>query len=77
MKLYDQTASSPGAFDRVDQTRMSPHERRMALAPILPAELIADMLIRANADLRRVFGFIGRGISALAPRKSGGRSRTG
>lgn len=69
MKPYEQATNSLSAVDRLDQIGMSPDKRRMARASMRQAELIADMLIRANEDLRHVFGFIGRGISAL-PRRS-------
>jgi hypothetical protein len=57
---------SPG--DCLDRIRMSPDQRRMARASMRQAELIVDMLMRANDDLRRIFGFIGHGIGAVARR---------
>jgi hypothetical protein len=68
MKAYEHATNSLGAVDRLDQIRMSPAERRMALASMRQAELIAEMLIRANEDLRQVFGFVRRVIGVLAHR---------
>ena len=70
MKPYAQASSSFSTVDGMDPIRVSPIERRMARASMRHAELIAAMLLRANKDLRHVFGFIGRGITgALARRK--------
>jgi len=68
MKPYEQATNSVSACHQLDQVRMSPAERRMARAYLRQAELLADLLLCADADLRRVFGFVGRGISALAHR---------
>lgn len=68
MKQDEPATRSLSVVDRLEQIRMSPSELRIARASLLQAELIADMLIRANDDLRRVFGFVGRGIGALARR---------
>jgi hypothetical protein len=68
MKPSEQAANGSGTIDRLDRIRMSPDERRMARASMHQAELIADMLMRANEDLRHILGFIGRGIGALARR---------
>lgn len=68
MKPSEHGTNSSSMVDRLDQIRMSPHERRMARASLGQAELLADMLLRANEDLRRVFGLVTRGISALARR---------
>jgi hypothetical protein len=68
MKAYEPATNSLSTVARLDQIRMNPDARRMARASLRQAELIAEMLMRANEDLRHVFGFIGRGISALARR---------
>ena len=68
MKPYEQATNSLSTVDRLDQIRMSPDERRTARASMRQAELIADVLMRANEDLRHVFGLVGRAISALARR---------
>jgi hypothetical protein len=66
--LYEQETNSLGAGDRLDQIRLSPAERRMARASMRQAELIAEMLMRANKELRQVFGFVRRCSSSLARR---------
>jgi hypothetical protein len=68
MKPSEQAANGSSTIDRLDRIRMSPDERRIARASMLQAELIADLLMRANKDLRHVLGFIGRCIGALAHR---------
>jgi hypothetical protein len=68
MKQDEAATRSLSTVDRLYQIRMSPYDLRIARASLLQAELIADLLIRANDDLRRVFGFVGRGIGALARR---------
>ncbi len=71
MKPYEQATNSLSTVVRLDQIRMSPDKRRIARASMRQAELIANMLMRANDDLRRVFGLVGRAISALARRSKG------
>lgn len=68
MKPYEQTTNSVSAVDQLDQIRMSPAERKMAKAYLRLAELLADMLMRVDAELRRACGFVGRGVVALAHR---------
>ena len=63
MKPYEQAQLS--TFDQLDQVRMSPGKRRMARRYLRQAEFLADMLMRLDADRRRAFGFIGRGIGAV------------
>jgi hypothetical protein len=66
MKSYGQAGNSMGADDGLAHIRMRPDQLRTARATLHQAELIADMLIRANQDLHQLFALIGRGISALA-----------
>lgn len=68
MKPYEQATNSVNTLAQLDQVRMSPGERRMARAYLLQAELLADMLMRADAELRAAFGYAGRGIAALVRR---------
>ena len=68
MKAYGRATLTPSSIDRLDQIRMSPDKRRIARASMRQAELIADVLVRANDGLRYVLGSIGRGISAVARR---------
>ena len=68
MKPYEQATNRLTTRDQLDQVRMSPGERRMARAYLRQAELLAEMLMRMGAELRRVFGVIGRGIGAVAGR---------
>lgn len=68
MKPYEQATNRLSTCDQLDQVRMSPGERRMAEAYLRQAELLADMLMRVDAELRQVFGFVGRGIGAIAGR---------
>ena len=72
MKQNEPASNRLGAFDRLDQIRISPDERRIARAYLLQGELLAELLMRANADFRRAFGFIGRGIGAFARRSKVG-----
>jgi hypothetical protein len=69
MKPYDPATSRQTNADRLDAIRLSPSERRTARASMRQAELIVDMLIRANDDLRKCFEFVARGIGALARRR--------
>jgi hypothetical protein len=68
MNPYGQATNNLGTADGLARIRMSPGKRRMARASMRQAELIVDLLMRANDDLRRVFGFVRRGINALARR---------
>ena len=68
MKAYERVTRTTSSVDRLDQIRMRPDKRRIAQASMRQAELIADMLVRANDGLRYVLGSIGRGIGALARR---------
>ncbi len=68
MKPYEQAINSVSTRYQLDQVRMSPDERRMARAYLRQAELLADVLMRVDAELRRVFGFVGRGMGAVARR---------
>jgi hypothetical protein len=68
MKAYERATLTPSSIDRLDRIRMSPDKRRIARASMRQAELIADVLVRANDGLRYVLGSIGRGISAVARR---------
>jgi len=65
MKSHEQASNSMGADNGLAHVRMSPDQRRAARATLRQAELIADMLIRANQDLHHAFAMIARGISAL------------
>ena len=66
MKPYEQARLS--TLDQLDQVHMNPGERRMARAYLRQAELLADLLMRLDADLRHAFGFVGRGIGAVSAR---------
>jgi hypothetical protein len=68
MKTYKQVTNSSGTRHGLDLVRLSPGERRMAKAYLALAELLADMLLRTYAGLGRGFGFVGRGIAAIAQR---------
>ena len=68
MNTYEQAKRSLGTADSLDQIRMSPAEHRLALASLRQGELLAEMLMRANAVLRQVIGRMGRGIGVLARR---------
>lgn len=69
MKSYVQTRNSESTVDLLDRVRMSPGERQMARAYLRQAELLADTLMRVDAQLRHAFAFVGRGIVALAHRR--------
>lgn len=68
MKPYEQATNPLTTRDQLDRVRMSPGERRMARAYLRQAELLAGMLMRMGAELRHVFGFVWRGIGAVAGR---------
>jgi hypothetical protein len=68
MNLSDKAASRIGTIDGLDRVCMSPDQRRLAQASLRQAELLADMLLRANDDLRKVFRILQRGIGILARR---------
>ena len=68
MKPYEQATNRINTLDQLDQLHMSPGERRMARAYLRQAELIAAILMRADAELRAAFGYAGRGIGALVRR---------
>jgi hypothetical protein len=69
MKPYEQSTNSASTLDQLKQVRMIPSDRRRASAYLRQAELFADTLLRADAQLRHAFGFVGRGIVALAHRR--------
>jgi hypothetical protein len=69
MNPSDKAASRIGTIDRLGQVPMSPDQRRLARASLRQAELLADMLIRANEDLRKVFGILRRARVPI-PRRS-------
>jgi hypothetical protein len=48
---------------------MSLGERRMAKAQLRQAELFADLLMRAQAEVRHVLGLVGGCIGAFARRR--------
>lgn len=68
MKPYQQAINSVTTLEQLDQIRMSPGGRRMARAYLRQSELLADMLMRADAELRAAFGYAGRGIAAFVRR---------
>ena len=68
MRPQVQATSRLSTLAQLDQIRMSPGERRVARAYLRQAELLADMLMRIDADLRHAFAFAWRGIGALAGR---------
>lgn len=68
MKPYEQATNPLTTRDQLDRVRMSAGERRMAMAYLCQAELLAEMLMRMGAELRQVFGFARRGIGAVAGR---------
>ena len=68
MKPQQQATNCLSTLAQLDQIRMSPGERRMARAYLRQAELLADVLMRVEADLRHVLGFAWRGIGALGRR---------
>ncbi len=68
MKPSEQATYTSSTVDRLDQSRIRTRERRMARAYFGQSELLADMLLRANEDLRHVFGLVTRSIGALVRR---------
>lgn len=68
MKSYEHATNGVSTLDQLDQICMSPNEHRMARDYLFLAELLADALIRVDAELRHAFGFVGRGIGTLAHR---------
>lgn len=68
MKSVDQVIESVIAADTLDHIRMSPGERRAAQASLRQGEMIAEMLMRASEDLRRLFSLIARGVGAVLHR---------
>ena len=68
MKPYEQATSSLSTLDQLDQIGMSPDRRRIARASMRQAEMIAETLMRAHADLRQVLGFVRRLVSPPARR---------
>ena len=54
--------------DQFDQVCMRLGERRRARAYLRQAGLLAAMLLRVGADVRRILGYIGRGVGAFARR---------
>ena len=68
MKPYEQAMNSVNTLDQLNLVRMSAGERRMARAYLLEAELIADMLMRADTELHAALASVGRGIGALVRR---------
>jgi len=70
MKTYERATLTSSSMDRLDEIAMSPDKRRIARASMRQAELIADVLVRANDGLRYVWGSIGRGVCAIARRSN-------
>lgn len=68
MKSSVPATNRVNTLDRLNQIRMSPSERRMAKAYLHQAELLVDMLMWVDAELRRVLWFVGQGIGVLARR---------
>ncbi len=68
MQPYGQTTNCVSTRDQLDQVRMRQCERQRARAYLRQSELLADMLLRVDADVRRILGFVGRGIGAFARR---------
>lgn len=66
MKHERATTNSSSTLELLEQIRMRPDERRMASASLRQAELLADVLLRAGANLRRAFAFGAHAIGALA-----------
>lgn len=69
MKPYEQPRNSVNTLEQLERVRMIPSDRRRAKAYLRQAELFADTLVRADAQLRHAFGFVGRGILALVHRR--------
>ena len=65
MKSYQPASSGLSTADRLAQICMSSDKRRIARASMQQAEFIADMLMRANQDLRHLFGLLQRSIRGL------------
>jgi hypothetical protein len=63
---YEQATNALSTVDRLDQVCMNPHARRIAKTSLLQAELLADMLMRAYAELSHLSRFVSRGIRASA-----------
>ena len=67
MKTSTDTSNDRSDIYRsLDTVRMSNADRRHARASLRDAELIADLLFRAAADMRSIAGFVEHGAMNLA-----------
>jgi len=74
MKSYATATNSLSALDPLSEVRMRPDQRREARASMRQAEMLTDMLLRVNHDLRHALGFVWRGIVAAAQRSKSSAS---
>ncbi len=65
MKSYQPATRDLSTAHRLEQICMSSDKRRIARASMQQAEFIADLIMRANQDLRHVFGLLQRTIRGL------------
>ena len=68
MHPFEQTKSRASAIRCFSGIHISPGERRSAELTLRQAEMVADMIQRANEDLYHIARFVGRGIRALVRR---------
>ncbi len=68
MKPYEHATNATATVDHLDQLSMRPDQRLAARATLRQAEMVAEMLMRAHADLSQVFGLLRRIVSAPAQR---------
>ena len=66
MKHHELATSSPNTLDRLDGIRTHPVGRRRAKAGVRQSELLADLFVWLDAELRRVLAFAGQAFGALA-----------
>lgn len=68
MKPYEHATNASATADHLDRISMRPDQRLVARATLRQAEMVAEMLMRAHADLSQIFGLVRRIVSAPAQR---------
>ena len=66
MKHDELTTYRSNALDRLDAIRMHPGGRRIAKACLRKSELLAEMFMWLDTELRRVLAFAGQACGAVA-----------
>jgi len=66
--VTENVKSDSSTVDRLDNVRMSERDRALAKAHMRDAELVADLIFRAEADIQSVFALVERGVVGLARR---------